>query len=179
MMVLQKKKCRLQRGQITLTIKPDPLLKHLITTTSTKLVLTQPKIHLIPCQAGCLWGRWHNARINQEQTYGGNCLFIVGSLSNTAQSLLSDQSLIAEPSQWINAARAVEVSTKLLSSPTNHCHVEYSLWCRLLIKPNVPLSIQATIKLGMIPWKQLFQIRMNRLRSILHPVHAYECSYLT
>ena len=36
---------------------------------STEFVLTLPKIHLIPCQAGCLWGCSSNARIHQEQTY--------------------------------------------------------------------------------------------------------------
>ena len=39
---------------------------------STELVLTLPKIHLKPCQAGCLWGCSSNARIHQERTYSGH-----------------------------------------------------------------------------------------------------------
>ena len=38
---------------------------------STELVLTLPKIHLKPCQAGCLWGCSSNACIHQERTYSG------------------------------------------------------------------------------------------------------------
>ena len=39
---------------------------------STKLVLTLPKIHLKPCQAGCLWGCLSNACIHQERMYSGH-----------------------------------------------------------------------------------------------------------
>ena len=90
---------------------------------SIKLVLTLPKIHLIPCQAGCLWGRWSNARIHQEQTYSENWSLLLRARLTQLKSL-ARSAFNCWTTSSNNAAWAVEASAKLLPSPTNYCHVK-------------------------------------------------------
>ena len=52
-----------------------------------KLVLTLLKIHLTPCQTGCLWERWSNANIHQEQMYSGNWLLLLRARLTQLKSL--------------------------------------------------------------------------------------------
>ena len=92
---------------------------------SIKLVLTLPKIHLIPCKAGCLWGCVSNARIHQEQTYSGNwslllraCLTQLKSLARSAFNCWAKLSS--------DAAKMLSFNQTAVS---NYCHVKCYIWC--------------------------------------------------